>query len=264
MPLELVGKDTLQELHGLRFVGAIQAGAHPRIVPALDDERRAVWRVLVGVHAPEAVLGVLEVESKRGKRLRRAEPDKPVRTDVDGCPHRPAAASGIREQPSHGTVHAVGGHDQVGISELVETVHFALELHLHACRACLLLQHVQQAMAAHAAEAVAGRSDRLAAIVHLDVVPVNELACDRAVGVGVGLGDASHRGVREHHAKAERVVGTIALEDENLVARVGLLHQHGEEESAGSAADTHDAHQDFTVESSASAMMSRWISVVPS
>ena len=50
------------------------------------------------------------------------------------------------------------------------------------------------------------------------------------------------RGVGEDHAPSEGVVGLVALDDGDLVRRVRLLHEEGEVESGGSAADAGDVH----------------------
>jgi hypothetical protein len=60
---------------------------------------------------------------------------------------------------------------------------------------------------------------------NLDVVPVHELSGDALVGVDVGLRDAGHRRVGEHHAEAKRIVGPVALDHADAMTRIGLLHQ---------------------------------------
>ena len=64
-----------------------------------------------------------------------------------------------------------------------------------------------------------------------------------AVGGGIGIGNAGHRGVGEHDAEPERVVGAVALDDPDLVPRVGLLHQQREIERTGTAADADDVQR---------------------
>ena len=236
MAVELVGEQTLEKGGGLLFGGSIQSGRLPRGFAALDDERRPAGAVLVCVHAPETVLVGLEIEGEGRKRLRRAEPDEPVRPQIDARP------DATLEQATHRAVGAVGRDHQIGVAKRIEARHLTVEQHFHACRARLLLQHAQQRVAAHAAEPMACRRDALAVIVHLDVVPVHEVVGDHPIGLRVRFGNASHGGIREDDAKPERVIRPIALDHANLVFGVGLLHQPGEVETARSAAHTDDAH----------------------
>jgi hypothetical protein len=144
---------------------------------------------------------------------------------------------------TNGAVAAVGRDDEIGVAPVVEAGHVALEQQFDPSRACLLLQDAQQRMTAHAAETVTGRRDPLTAIVHLDVVPVHEVARDGLVRLRVGIGDAGHRRVREHDSESERVVGPIAFDDADLMTGIGFLHQHREIQTAGAAADADDSHQ---------------------
>ena len=89
---------------------------------------------------------------------------------------------------------------------------------------------------------MARRSDDLSVVVNVDVVPVGEVAGDALVGWRIGLGECIQSLIGEHHAEPERVVRTVALDDRDLVRRVGLLHQDGEKKSRRPSTDTHDSH----------------------
>src|SRR5262249_40641481 len=102
--------------------------------------------------------------------------------------------------------------------------------------------HAKQCVAAHAAEAVPGGRDPLAAIMDLDIVPVHEVATECAVCLRIRVRDSGHRRIGEDDAEPERLVAWIALDHADLVAWVGLLHQHGEIQPAGPAADADDPH----------------------
>ena len=80
--LELLLEQLLQKRRGFGLARLVHARGAPRRLAAFDDERRAGPAVLVRVHTPQPVRGVLEVEGEGGKRPGRAEPDEPVRTDV--------------------------------------------------------------------------------------------------------------------------------------------------------------------------------------
>ena len=82
----------------------------------------------------------------------------------------------------------------------------------------------------------------LAAVHHVHVVPELEALGDRAVRLGVGLLQEREGLAREDDAPAVGVVAAVALEEAYLVARVLLLHQEGEVEPGGAAADDRDPH----------------------
>ena len=239
MALELLREQTFQERRGVLLGRGIHAGGSPGFLAAFDDERGAARRVLIGVHAPQAVRSVPEIKGERRKRPCRAEPHEPVRTQIGGDGDMPS------EELPHGAVRTVGGDNQIGVGKRVEARDFMLEEYVHAGGAGLLPQHVEERVPAHAAEAMPGRRDPLAAVVHLDVVPVHEVPRDLTIGLRVGVCYARHRGVREHHAESERVVRTIPLDHPNLVPRIRFLHQRGKVQTAGAAADTDNAHYRF-------------------
>ncbi len=122
-----------------------------------------------------------------------------------------------------------------------------LEMMLDAELGAPLLEDAEQALPLDAAEAVApGRGDG-AAVVDVDVVPVVEPARDGRMGGRVGRGEALHGAVREHHAPAEGVVGTIALVDLHPRPRQRLAEQDGGVQARGPAAEADDAlHRSIT------------------
>ena len=81
-----------------------------------------------------------------------------------------------------------------------------------------------------------------AAEMDLDVVPVGEVADDRAVALAVVGLERLQRLVGEHHAEAEGVVRPVALEHGDARLRPGLLHQDREVEPGRAAADDVDLH----------------------
>ncbi len=86
------------------------------------------------------------------------------------------------------------------------------------------------------------RAHRFAAIVHRDVVPVNERLADERRALRIVGFEVGQRFVGQHHAPAERVVRPIALDDDNLMRGVPPLERDREIEAAGAAAETNRAH----------------------
>src|SRR3712207_6710858 len=118
----------------------IEASSVPGLVTTFDDECRARWLVLVGVHAPQAVLIVLEVEGKRGEWLRRAEPHETIRPQVH------CRRQARREHTTHRAVHTIGGNHEIGAFEVRYGVDLMLELQLDTLGGGLFLQHTEQCL----------------------------------------------------------------------------------------------------------------------
>ena len=218
----------------------LEAGLLPHLLGRLDDERRRVAVVLVRVRLEPAVLGLDERERERGEPFLRSEPDEATVPQVD------VGREGVEIARANPAVEAVGGDDEIRLEfarrdDIVGDV--GLEHELDAERLATLLQDVEQALPADAAEPVAARRDRGAAEMDVDVVPVVERVGDLARGLRVGGLEIAHRVVREHDAPAERVVRPVALDDANGVARIRLLQQEREIKTGGAAADAKDAHR---------------------
>ena len=76
----------------------------------------------------------------------------------------------------------------------------------------------------------------------VDVVPSRELARHRLVDRRVGMLDAAERLIGEDHAEPEGVVVGVALPHRDLVARVELLGERREVQSARPAPDNRNSH----------------------
>src|SRR5690349_1117808 len=109
--LEFRREEALAESQRLRLVGALHPRRAPRLVPRLHDEGRHPRLVLIGVDAPETMLVVLEVEREGRKGLRGAEPNEPVRPEID------ARLEVVAMALAEGRVDAVGDEDEVGAAE---------------------------------------------------------------------------------------------------------------------------------------------------
>ena len=117
-----------------------------------------------------------------------------------------------------------------------------LEPKRHAERRAAPLENVEQELARHAGEAVARRGQHLAPVVDVDVVPVGEALGDLLRRLAVGLRKPLERRVGEDDAEAEGVVGPVALDDDDVVGGVRLLHEQGEIEPRRTTADADDLH----------------------
>ena len=167
----------------------------------------------------------------------RAEPEELVAADLDVDSEMRLVAV------ADAAVGAVGGDDEVVAGPVGEVgARLMLEMEVHAELAGALLQDVEQPLAADADEAVAGRADRLAVDMDVDIVPMGELAGDDRARDGIVGHQILDRLVGEDHAPAERVVGPVALEQVDLVRGIAQLHRDREIKPGRPAAEARDAH----------------------
>ena len=130
----------------------------------------------------------------------------------------------------------------MGRAQIAEIRGQGFEVHRDAEFGAALLEDLEQPLAAHRRERVPAAGERLAAEVHVDVVPERELALHLLVDAFVGVLDSAEGLVGEDHAEAEGVVGRVALPDGDLVVRAELFGQGREVQTGRAAADHRDAH----------------------
>src|SRR5260221_373873 len=148
---------------------------------------------------------------------------QPWRANV---PARSMASSRAGLGPDWATV-SMGGDDAVGV-ERGDGLHGGLEHGLHAEWPATVLENVEQALPADAAEAVAAGGDGAALEVDVDVVPVVEGIDDAGVRLVIGLGEVAEGLAGKHHAPTEGVVRAVPLEHGDFVPGIALLHDKGE------------------------------------
>src|SRR5262245_42421610 len=185
----------------------------------------------------DAVLGLTEEEGERIEWPRGAHPGEEVRPQVD------ARLEPIAKSLAEVGIDAIRDHHEIGIANGgIERRDFALVLDLDAQRAGAPPQDLQQRRARAAAKPVASDAVRGAAEMDLDVVPIGEVADDRAVALAVVGLEGVERLVREHDPEAEGIVGPVALEHGDARPRPRLLHQNREIEAGRAAADHMNLH----------------------
>jgi len=236
MAVEVAREQALAERDAFLARHAVETGGLPDFLRRLDDERRRVAIEAVRVRLEPAPLRLLEREGERVEEPVRAQPDV-------------AAAAALDLRLEHGgvlgphrAVDPVARDDEILRPESVLVGDVGLEHEPDAERLAARLQDVEQALASDPAEAVAARGDRASLEVDVDVVPVAERGEDLRVRLGVGRFQVAERLVREHDPPAEGVVRQVALDDADLVPRVGLLQQEREVQPGGAAPDAEDAH----------------------
>ncbi len=169
------------------------------------------------------MLGLLEDEGEGVvELLLRAEPDELALAHVDiGAELFGEGGAGARVEPVGGDHQIVLRHQRFGV------VHLGLEAQVDAQFARALLKQEQQPHAADAAEAMARGKGAHALVDDGDVVPIGEMLADGGGALRVVGGEIVEGFIGEDDAPAERVVGLVALEHDNLVSRVAQLHRDG-------------------------------------
>ena len=106
-----------------------------------------------------------------------------------------------------------------------------------------LLQHGKQTLSPYAAEAVTPRTHGATRETDVDVIPAVEGRGDFGTACRISLTEVGDGLVGEHHAPAERIVGTIALDDRDLCVRITPLHEQRGVQSARSTTYHHHVHR---------------------
>ena len=140
------------------------------------------------------------------------------------------------------TVDAVGQHHQIRIGEARLILDLGLEKQADAEFARPLLQNQEQRAARAATKAVATDPVNRATEVHRDIVPIGELLRDAPVAQGIVFLEIIQRRVRKHHAKAEGIIGAVALVNRDLGLGALLLQQDRGIETGRTSADDRDLH----------------------
>ena len=184
-----------------------------------------------------AVLGLLEDEGERVvKPLPRAEPDVLAGAYID------VRLEDVGQRGANPRVRTVGRDHQIVAAVGIGALELGVELEGDAERARAILQNVEQTLPADAAEAMARRARHAATVENGDVVPVDEGAPDGVGTLGIAGCEIGEGFVRQHDAPAKGVVRSIALDDDDLVARCAPFHGDGEVQSGRPSAETCDAH----------------------
>ncbi len=108
--------------------------------------------------------------------------------------------------------------------------------------ATAVLQNQEQLFALKTAEPVANRADDLATDVSVDRVPMGKVLAYRGKGHRIGSLKIAERGIGKDDAETERVIGSIALVDDNLMTFVGKFEQDAEIQARRAASDASDTH----------------------
>jgi hypothetical protein len=185
------------------------------------------------------VFRLFEGEGEGVELLLGAQPHEAALAQVD------VGLVGAGVAGANAAVEAVARNHQIGAvlgGEGLVVGHVGLEHQLHAQCQAAVLQDVEQPLAADAAEAVARGAHAAAFEEHLDVVPVVERIANQCGRGRIGGTQVVQRLVRQHHAPAKGVERAVALHHRDAVGGILLLHQQGEIEACGTAANAEDVH----------------------
>ena len=190
---------------------------------------------LVRVDLKPAVRRFLEREGEGVEAPARPAPDVAVAALLQ------RRSEGLAGGAPQAAVGAVGEDRDVGARNIGGgCFRFEPQIDLEFARA--FLQDRQQPLARDAGESLTAGADRPPAIVDVDVVPMHEIGHDPRVGRRIGRGDIAECLIGEHDAPAERVVGSIPLENRDGGSRNRRLQDDREEQSRRPPTDADDPH----------------------
>ena len=141
-------------------------------------------------------------------------------------------------------VQAVGGDDEVITLHVGRrSLDLRFESQVDAQFPRPLLQQQQQLLAPDSAETVTARDRTRSLVNDRDVVPVGKVGPDRFGADGIVVGEVCKGFVRQHHPPTEGVVGTVALDHDDLVVRIPQFHRDREVERSRSTAQASYTHR---------------------
>ncbi len=181
---QMTSEQPLAERDTLLFARAIESIGAPGLVGTLDDERTPAVAERVAMRLVPAAGAFFEVECERVEGLLRTEPHVAAAAHVD------IRAKTIRVAFAHRTVGAVGGDHQLRVGEGTLVVGFAFKTKVDAELVGAFGEDVEQGLPRDAAEAVAAAANHGAAVIDVDIVPVDEALGDTLVGDRIGAPQA--------------------------------------------------------------------------
>src|SRR5947207_2078018 len=156
MAIQIASKEALAESNSFFLRHPVYARALPHLFGRLDDERRHVAVVLIGVRLEPAPRRVLERERECRELACRAEPDETATPHIDVRLERRRVFLPDPAVAAVGRDHDVRG--EVARCRLVVD-DIGLEVELDAERLAASLQDVEQALSGDAAKPMATRGD---------------------------------------------------------------------------------------------------------
>jgi hypothetical protein len=138
-------------------------------------------------------------------------------------------------------VDAVGGHDQIGVGQVVSR-DFALELQPYAQGSGPFGEDLEEAVAADAVALVAGLGGRQVPDAGDTVAPAHRVLVDGLRRLRVVLPELVEQSAPVRDTPAVGRALGVALVDGDVVGRVLTLQQDGEIQTGGPASDTGDLH----------------------
>ena len=234
--LEVAREQPLAEGEALVLGQLVEAGAAPRRLRALDDERARALVEGVRVHLEEPVLGVLEDEREGVEDEVGPEPD------VLAALRRDRRAELALQPAPDDAVDAVGADDEIGVVR--SAVELDAEREVDAEGEAAALEDLQEPLARDGREGMALRPEDAPAVADVHAVPARERVGDRQVRLLVGVAERAERLLAEDDAPAEGRVGGVPLRHPHVDAGVDLLEQDRQVEPGRAGADDRDPHRD--------------------
>ena len=149
-----------------------------------------------------------------------------AKPDIFASPHVDVGLEDVGMGRAHPRVYAVGTNDQVTIAISFEVLHFCFELELNAERTGALLENIQQALATDAAKAMAARAHDHTAVMHGDVVPIDEGGADRGRAYRIVGFQIAKRFLGKYYAPPESVVRPVTFDHDDLIRGIAQFQRN--------------------------------------
>ena len=184
--------------------------------------------------------------------------------DVAVGQHGDRGREGVAIALAHETARAVGADEQIGVGKGGGILAARAEVEGDAASAAVRLENAEQGEPRDAGEAEPVDAYRLAAVDNGLITPALEPRLEVAVRLRIGVGEEAEGALGEDHAPAVGGAGRVLLDDADLVAGIGALHEQGEIEPGRPAAHDGDLHRVSSIVCRCSRTLSGSTSAAPS
>jgi hypothetical protein len=144
---------------------------------------------------------------------------------------------------THKAVGSISAHEQIAVvHEFTHLNHIGVKLEVNAEVTTPLVQNVQEAESRDAGEFIAPDGDFLILVNDIHVIPDLTTVGDLDVGFLVAVLQVGKRLVGKNNTPAKRIIGTIPLQDGDVMGWIQFFHQNSEVQPRWSTADNVYVH----------------------
>src|SRR6266566_2623108 len=143
---------------------------------------------------------------------------------------------------AHNAIETISGNQQIVVAKFGKVVYLATELYVDTEFVAATLQDIQQAFARDAGNYMSSATYLLISIIHIDSIPDHEMLSDLFVRFIVCSLEGGQCAIRKNDTPAIGDVCRIALDDGDVVRRIGLFNQQAAIEPCRSTTEDNYLH----------------------